>query len=205
MNPVFHPGSRARMALRALAPCLALLLGACASSPPVRYFTLQGPTAEACAKAPTASETAARSVQLLHVSVPEAVDRPQLVLRTGDNTLSLNEYARWAEPLKSAVSNLLASELTQALGCVPVVLRSAGIADTAWKLSVDVRRLEARPGQSVVLEAVWSLRGNGQAFSRHSLVQVAVAGEGLEAMVAAQSRAVAGLARDIARVIESPA
>jgi hypothetical protein len=204
MNPVFHQSSRARLLLRASAPCLALLLGGCASSPPVRYFTLQGPVAEACAKAPTASEVAARSVQLLHVSVPDVVDRPQLVFRTGDNTLSVNETARWAEPLKSALSSLLASELAQALGCVPVVLRSTGIEDTAWKLSVDVRRLEARPGQSVVLEAVWSLRGNAKAFSRRSLIQEAVVGESLEAMVAAQSRAVAGLARDIARLIESP-
>jgi len=204
MNPVSLPDSRTRMLLGALAPCLALLLGACASAPPVRYFTLQGPVAEPCARAPTAGEAVARSVQLVRVSVPDVVDRPQLVFRTGDNTLSVNEYARWAEPLKSTLSSLLASELTQALGCVPVVLRSTGIEDTAWKLSVDVWRLEARPGQFVVLEAVWSLRGSGKAFSRRSLVQEAVAGESLEATVAAQSRAVAGLARDIARFIESP-
>jgi hypothetical protein len=201
MNPVSPPSRRAR---RLLAPCLALLLGACAGSPPVRYFTLQGPATEACARLPSASEAAARSVQLLHVSVPDGLDRPQLVFRTGDNTLSVSETARWAEPLKSALATLLASELTQALGCVPVVLQSPGIEETAWKLSVEVRRLEARPGQSVVLEAVWSLRGQGKHFSRQSLVKEPVLGDTLEAMVAAQSRAVAGLARDIARLIESP-
>lgn len=175
-----------------------LLLGACAGSSPVRYFTLQGAPAGACAGVPAA---AARSVQLTRVSVPEAVDRPQMVLRTGDNTLSVNEHAQWAEPLKSALAGALAADLSQALGCAPVFLRSTDVEDTAWRLAVEVQRFDAGPGRSVLLEAWWTLRGrgDGQTFNRRSVVQEPAAAATPEAMVAAQSRAVKALAQDIAR------
>jgi hypothetical protein len=191
-----------------LAACCALALGACGSSPPVRYFTLQGPGATGDSAGATTPAAAARSVQLVGLSLPEAVDRPQLVSRSGDNTLIVNEHARWAEPLKSAFSLVLAATMRDALGGAPVVVRAGGIEDTAWKLSVDVQRFDAQPGQAVVLEAVWTLRGTGdgktagKTVSRASVVREALAGDSLEAAVAAQSRATARLARDIAGAID---
>ena len=184
--------------------CVAgLFLAACSSSAPVRYFTLQGPAAEAC----TTTAGAAPLVQLLKVSVPEALDRPQLVFRTGDNTLSVNESARWAEPLKSGLSGTLAAALMQALGCAPVVWGSVGTEDATWTVSVDIQRFDARRAQSVVLEAQWSLRArsDGKIVSRRSVVQETVAGDSLEAIVAAETRAVAGLARDIAHALKGRA
>lgn len=183
---------------------LALLLSGCGGSPAVRYVTLQGPAASACIPAPGA---AARSVQLLQLTLPEGVDRPQLVSRIGDNSLKVDEQARWAEPLRSALAGILASELSQALVCAPVVLRPVGIEDSAWKLAVEIQRLEARPGRSVLLEAVWSLRSRvgGKTLSARAVLEEPLPGETPEAMAAAQSRAAVRLARDIARAIETQA
>ncbi|MDD5296761.1 MAG: PqiC family protein [Rhodocyclaceae bacterium] len=206
MSPLSRSSSlpSGRMLVTSLAWCSLLGLGACGGSPAVRYFTLQGPATESCVKVPGNDAQGARSVQLVGLTVPDGLDRPQLVFRTGDSTLSVNEHARWAEPLKSALSGALALELSRTLGCAPVVLRPTGIEEMAWKLSVDVQRLDVRPGQDVVLEAVWSLRrrSDGKAFVRRSVVRESLAGEALEAAVAAQSRAVAGLARDIARLVD---
>ena len=203
-NPVPHPSPRwsTRPLGKLLALGSAVLLGACASSPPVRYFTLQGPMEETCA--PVLTTTMARSVQLLRLSVPEAVDRPQLVFRTGDNTLNMNDNALWAEPLNTALSRTLAADLSQALGCAPVLLRSTNMEGTAWSLSVELRRFDAGPGRAVVLEAWWILSGraNGKTLNRRSVVRESAAGETPEAIVAAQSRAVKELARDIARQLE---
>ena len=182
----------------------------------MRYFTLQG-AATATATATAAEGAAAvapaaalRSVQLVGLSLPEAVDRPQLVSRSGENTLNVHEYARWAEPLKSAFAVVLAAEMRAALGGAPVVVRAAGIEDTAWRLGIDVQRFDAQPGQAVVLEAVWTLRGradgkSGGTISRASVVREALAGGSLEAMVAAQSRATARLAQEIAGVVDAQA
>lgn len=212
-HPQRNPQRNRRIAAGIAVSC-ALALGACGSSPPVRYFTLQGAaTATATAAegaAAVAPAAALRSVQLVGLSLPEAVDRPQLVSRSGENTLNVHEYARWAEPLKSAFAVVLAAEMRAALGGAPVVVRAAGIEDTAWRLGIDVQRFDAQPGQAVVLEAVWTLRGradgkSGGTISRASVVREALAGGSLEAMVAAQSRATARLAQEIAGVVDAQA
>ena len=208
-NQQRNPQRNRRIAAGIAVSC-ALALGACGSSPPVRYFTLQGAAASAEGAAAVAPAAALRSVQLVGLSLPEAVDRPQLVSRSGENTLNVHEYARWAEPLKSAFAVVLAAEMRAALGGAPVVVRAAGIEDTAWRLGIDVQRFDAQPGQAVVLEAVWTLRGradgkSGGTISRASVVREALAGGSLEAMVAAQSRATARLAQEIAGVVDAQA
>ena len=132
------------------------------------------------------------------------MDRPQLVLRTGENSLSVNEHARWAEPLRNAFALVLAAEMRAALGGAPVLVRAAGADNAAWKLSVDVQRFEAQPGRGAILEAVWSLRGNAgaKALTQSSSITEAANADTLEALVAAQSRAVATLAREIARTVD---
>ncbi|MGA3252097.1 MAG: ABC-type transport auxiliary lipoprotein family protein, partial [Paraburkholderia sp.] len=37
------------------------------------------------------------------VSVPELVDRPQIVVNAGDNKVDIDEFARWADSLKSQI------------------------------------------------------------------------------------------------------
>ena len=48
------------------------------------------------------------------VTVPELVDRPQFVLRTGATQVTIDEFARWADPLQSQISRVLAADLAQA-------------------------------------------------------------------------------------------
>jgi len=196
-----------RQILTAIGAASTLVLGACGSSPAVRYYTLQVPANERAAEPLAGVAAASRSVQLVSVTVPEVVDRPQLVLRTGDNTLNVNEQARWAEPLKKSLAGALASEMMQVLGGAPVVLRVSGIEDAAWKLSVDIQRLDAQVGKGVVLEAVWSLRDKAgtKTISRHSVIKELVMGDALETIVAAESRAVAKLAGEIALLINEQA
>ena len=191
----------------ALATLLAgsLFLGACGSSPAVRYYTLQGPALEKTAEVPVTNAVDARSVQLVSLTVPQSVDRPQLVLRSGDNTLNVREQDRWAEPLKHNLALVLAATMMQDLSGAPVVVRATGLEESAWKLGVDIQRFEAQAGQAVTLEAVWTLKHQGEAkpLSRVSKVREVVNGDGLEAVVAAQSRAVAQLAREIARSVNA--
>ncbi|MGH7185632.1 MAG: PqiC family protein [Pseudomonadota bacterium] len=55
------------------------------------------------------------SVAIAPVSVPEGVDRPQMVVRAGTNRVELSELHRWAEPLKSEIPRVLAVHLRRAL------------------------------------------------------------------------------------------
>ncbi|WP_173586095.1 PqiC family protein, partial [Methylogaea oryzae] len=92
---------------RVLIACLAL--AGCGSSPKPRYYTLQMPPASAGQP----SDKAQAGVVVGPVNLPEAVDRVQLVLRSGDNTVDISDAHRWAEPLKSQVARVLAANLAR--------------------------------------------------------------------------------------------
>jgi hypothetical protein len=41
------------------------------------------------------------------VTVPDVVDRPQFVTRAGLNQVTINEFARWGEPLKGEIARVI--------------------------------------------------------------------------------------------------
>jgi uncharacterized lipoprotein YmbA len=68
---------------------------------------------------------------------------------------------------------------------------------------VDIQRLDMSVGQGVVLEALWSVRqaGKGEAKTGRSLINDPVTTGGYDALVAAQSRALAALCRDLVQAL----
>ncbi len=83
----------------------ALLLTACAGSPDNRYFTL---SAVAPDQAPGAGRPA---IHVTALRLPELYDRPQMVTRTGAQSVDIDEYDRWAEPLERMATRILAQDI----------------------------------------------------------------------------------------------
>ena len=187
-----------------LAVCLAVALAGCSRSPRVTFYTLEpGAQVEAAAVA-----TAVPTVAVGPVTLPELVDRPQLVLRVAPNRVEILETHRWAEPLKSEIPRLIAENLGRLLGSsrVSSYLQHAG-ADADYRVLVDIQRFESSPGEAVTVEAVWSLRraAGGAPKSGHSLVREPVGAEGYDPLVAAYGRALLAVSRDLARAIRDEA
>lgn len=85
---------------------LCLTLAACAGgSPESHYYTLSpvGPAA-----APSSGKPLFR---VTSVHLPSIYDRPQLVVRTGPESVDLNEFERWAEPLERMTARILAQDI----------------------------------------------------------------------------------------------
>lgn len=183
---------------------LATALVACASSPPPRFYTLDTvPAGSTASSVGSAANTL--SVWVAPVTLPEAIDRPQMVVRTGVNSVAVLDQHRWAEPLKTAIARALAADLSVQLGNARVSADSQHAAAGAQvRVLVDVQRLDAVPGESVTLEALWSVRRTEQTESQRGrfLTTEPVAGKDYEAIAAAHARAVAALSRDIARAID---
>ena len=182
---------------------LALLCSACSRSPRVNFYTLS-PGAQADAPVPGQAPLA---VAVGPVTLPEVVDRPQLVVRVAPNRVEILEAQRWAEPLKSEIPRIIAENLGRQLGSSRVSSygQSAG-ADAEYRVLVDIVRLESVPGKAVTLEANWTVRRAGSARKRgRSLVQEKVTGRGYEELVAACSRALAGISGDMAKAIRAAA
>ncbi|MCG7400903.1 MULTISPECIES: PqiC family protein [Caballeronia] len=187
-----------RPVLVSLVLSMAMLAG-CAS-PSASFYRLSADPSLTAATARAAS----RPVIVGPVTVPDLVDRPQIVTRSTDNEVTLNEYARWGEPLKSSIADAIAGDLALLLASDQVAPASRAIADAnAWRVRVDIQQFESVPGDAVAIDAHWSVRrfGDDNALTGRSLVREPVNGSGWDALVAAHSRALASVSRDIAGAI----
>jgi uncharacterized lipoprotein YmbA len=187
--------------LHAVVACVAaLLLAACGSSPRERYYTL---TPES--SAPVAG-TSALSIAVGPVSVPEAVDQPQIVAQVGANQVAMYEYQRWASPLKGEIARVIATNLAQELGTPRVwSYTQTTLPNPDLQVLVDVQRFDSVLGEAVTIDALWTVRpsGGGSAKTGRSSVRQATAGDGFDALAAAHSRALARVSRDIAAAIRA--
>lgn len=181
---------------------MAGLLGGCGSSPTARFYTLSPDAA-------LTGDGAAMPVSVVvnPVTVPELVDRPQIVTRVAGNQVSLDEFARWAEPLKSDIARVIAADVGRLLGSPRVNVFDAGAAAPAWRVRVDVMRFEAISGDSVTVEAQWAVRppGKAAAVMGRSVSREPVQGNGYEVLIGAYDRAIAAVSRDIASAIRTSA
>lgn len=181
----------------ALLACLAL--SGCGSSPKPRYYTLQMPSA-----AGQPADGAQAGVVLGPVNLPEAVDRVQLVLRSGDNTVDISDAHRWAEPLKSQVGRVLAANLARELGTPRVSLfgTATGV-EGDIRVAVDIVDLQATLGGDASVEALWTVRGAHDAPPLHgrAVARVALPGSGYEAVAAAYGSALAQIGKEIAATV----
>jgi uncharacterized protein len=190
--------------LTAMALALALV-GGCASSPNASFYTLspERPQEHTDTGAPVAGAPAA--ITIGDVTVPEIVDRPQLVLRVNANQVTLDEFARWADPLKSQIRRVIAADLALLF---PGALVSGypQYVDPAstYQVSIDVQSFESAPGETASVSVLWSVRPpKGAPVSGRTVVHEPTGGPGYDALVAAHSRALAAVSRAIAAALRS--
>jgi uncharacterized protein len=140
------------------------------------------------------------------VTVPGSVDRPQFVVQTSPNTVTLDEFNRWASPLADNIARVVASDLAVLLGTSHVAVAPATGFTADYRVVVDVQRFESTPGSSVLVEALWAVRKTGgQSRSGRTVATETVSGPTFDALAAAHSRALATLANDIAAAIRAEA
>lgn len=184
-----------------------LAWGGCASSRQASFYTLSPMHApgDQIERVQTRQEIV---VAVGPVTVPDYLNRPQIVTRTGPTGVQLDEFERWAGSLEQDVSRVLAENLSVLLSPdnVTVVrwLRESSTFPAGYRVVVDVNRFDGDPGKSVFLTARWSVRGEQQGkilSAGESNITEPVAGQEYNALVEAMSRALAALAREIAPTI----
>lgn len=131
------------------------LLSACISTPPTRFYVL-----EPLSGAPALSAVAGkkRQVGIGPITIPALLERKQIVTRLPDSSVQVAEFHQWASPLKNSVAEVLTHNLAtlQANDLIRTYPWSAyGTVD--YRIIVDIIRFDTRPGQSVNLEANWTI------------------------------------------------
>jgi uncharacterized lipoprotein YmbA len=178
---------------------LGMLIAGCVSSPESRFFTLNATMNHAV-------ESSSLSVVVGPVSVPAAVDRPQIVVTTGPNQVRMDDYNRWASPLQSGISRVIADNLVSLLGTPRVsVFPQALSASADYQAAVEVQSFGSALGEAATLDAVWTVRRvkDGKRQMGRTTVRESVPEKGYEALAAAHSRAVARLSQDIAGAVRA--
>ena len=176
---------------------VALLLGGCGSSPTVRHYTLTTGQASVAASAPSPT------VVVGPVSLPEAVDRLQIVQRVAGSRAEPAQGHRWAGSLKAELARRLATSIARERGLARVVAAPQNsVAQPDLTVPIDVLRFDADGFSSVTLEAVWAVRRDGTdlgsgRFSRSEPVSAPT----YEALVEAHGRLADALAAEIAAAI----
>lgn len=180
------------------------LLAACAGSAPARFYTLM-PVNEPVAARGTLSD-AAKVIMLGPVTVPAALDQPQWVVTKSGHEVEVLEQHRWAAPLKDEITAALTARLSHLVrdATVAAYAQSASL-DPSARILVDVSRFELRPGESVVFEALWTIKADKERTARrgHTSLAIPVAAGDHAALAAAQSRALDALAQDLAAALQT--
>jgi uncharacterized lipoprotein YmbA len=180
--------------------CAVVSLGACASTPPSRFYTLRALSTPGT----TSSDV---SIAVGPVTLPAAVDRPEIVVASGANELRLDEFNRWAGPLQEELCRVVAENLTTILHTPRVTqFPQTSSADADYCVAIEVRRFDSALGKAATLQAVWVVRDarGGKARTGRTEVSEPMRDNNYEALAAAHSRAAARLSQDIADFIQAP-
>jgi uncharacterized protein len=178
---------------------LGMLIASCVSTPESRFFTLNATMNHAV-------ESSRLSVVVGPVSVPAAVDRPQIVVTTGPNQVRVDDFNRWASPLQSNISRVVADNLGSILGTPRVtVFPQTSSANADYQAAVEVQSFGSALGEAATLDAVWTVRRvkDGKQQTGRTTVRESAAEKGYEALAAAHSRAAARLSQDIAGAVRA--
>lgn len=192
-----------------LAACAVVATLAGCASPTSRFYTLSGDPASATAPAGTTGTAAPATpyaIEVLPVSVPEQVDRPQIVVTRGSGRVDILEESRWSAPLKDELTSTLSGDLTRRLGAMDIYGLPRGDALSSYRVSTSVQRFESAPGAQAALTAVWSVRKvPGDVILTCRFAETEPASGGIDGVVAAQRRLADRLASGIGDAIATSA
>jgi len=156
-----------------------LILAGCASSPDNRYYILE-------AVPPSAPSTPSAPLRLNGFHLPPLYDRPQIVERSGPQSVAFLEYDRWAEPLDRMGARVLRRDLE---------LRGVASQGAGAGLVVTVDEFMADRSGSVTFNGGWRI---GECRDRHFAMTERSDGTDSARIASAMSRLLGRLADELA-------
>jgi uncharacterized lipoprotein YmbA len=178
---------------------IASVAAGCASSPTTRFYTL---TSTASADGQPAVPG---GILVGPVTIPSAVDQPQFVAQVAPNRVEIEEFERWAAPLQDSIGRVIAGDLAVLLATPDVAVAPFANFVPAYRVTISVQRFESAPGDSALIEAIWTVRkrAGDDTHSGRSVARESAPGKDFASLAAAHSRALAKVSADIAAAIRA--
>jgi uncharacterized lipoprotein YmbA len=191
----------------------ALFLAAgCATTPPSEFYTLSPMPDASSASIP--GDASALSLGVGPVLLPDYLDAPQLVTRPTPNRLEMAEFHRWGGSLAGSVAPVLTQNLSLLLGTEDVVIYPwDDPVDPDYRVRLEMLRFDGTLGGTVELDTRWEVVGRHPADryrlkllgAGRAVLSEPVGGDTYEDLVAAQSRALGSLSRELASRVREAA
>jgi len=190
-----------------LAAIILLFFNGCiGKSKPARFYTLSTISENGMTQ-PGDNQARNLAIGFGPVKLADYLEQSRIITRTGDNKIKQAEFDQWSGSLRNNLTNVLAENIGDLLSTERVSIypwRSYMPID--YQVTVDIIRFDGRLGKEAVLTARWSvLSGTDKtivAMKRSDISEQTGSG-GYEGLVAAQSRALAQLSREIAEAIKA--
>ena len=139
------------------------------------------------------------------LQMPKIIDRPQIVSRTGLNRINVDEFHRWAGSIYEDFLTVLAMNLSSLLKTNLVAAYPwEDYFDPDYRVYMEVNQFDGRLGEYALLNITWTITGRQPTDLlrvRNSVIKEAVQSADYEDLVAAESRILAALSREMAREI----
>jgi uncharacterized lipoprotein YmbA len=178
-----------------------IFVGACGTTRPSKFYTLNSLQTSGTVRQ-VASEEKKILVAIGPVEIPDYLDRPQIVVRSSQNELTVNEYSRWAGSLRDDITRVLVEDLS-------ILLRGDRISifplrpgfRSDYRIRVNLTRFDIMPDDVVSIRAEWAILDKNGVIAlamRETNFDEHIEGRSYSDKIAALSRALTGLSKDIA-------
>ncbi len=141
------------------------------------------------------------------ITLPQYLQRPQMVTRTGEHQMTLSEVDRWAEDLEAGLARVMREDLQRVTGASQVLSYPWLASRTVhYAVEVDILRFEGNAAGAVQLWAAWRIRDMATrevVVAQESRITQQAAGATRSEIVSAQSQAIVALSREIAGALRN--
>ena len=139
------------------------------------------------------------------ITIPETVNRQNIVTPKDTNQLEVAEFHRWSEPLRENISRVVITNLADRMGVNKLYAYPWLRTQIDHIARIDILQMTGRLREEVYLQVRWQILTGEKPYelleTRITEYRNPVAGVGYSALVAAYSAAYAALSDDIARAI----
>ncbi len=139
------------------------------------------------------------------ITIPETVNRSNIVTPRDANQIEVSEYHRWSEPLRENISRVVITNLADRLGVSKLYAYPWLRAQIDNIARIDVLQMSGEVGREVYLQVRWQILTGSKPHelldTRITEYRQTVSGAGYSSLVAAYSAAYAALSDDIAQAL----
>ena len=173
-------------------------------TPRANQLFILAPLAATADAARSASAAAAPALVVGPINLPAYTERTAILSLRQQSELVPAAAARWAEPLDKNFTRVVVENLSLLLGSEQVTTLGGNAAPGSLQVVIDVTEFVASEDGQASLTAYWQILGSDGhpvIAGRKTRYQETAADKGTAALVAAMSRTLAALSRDVAQTL----